>query len=467
MNDYYSKVLQTRDRLNKIGKGFCLMKWMTQTLYLHMGDNHSCYHPRPHKIKLSDIKNNPSGLHNTAQKKEQRKIMLKGGRPEECYYCWNIEDLPGEHISDRMIHSTSDYALPELERVSKLDWDANVNPKHIEVSFGNACNFKCGYCCPQASSSWMSEIKQYGDYDITTKQYSIDFLKNSDFFHPEDDNPYVEAFWKWWPELKNDLKVFRITGGEPLMNANTFKLLDMIDTEPTPHLQLHCNSNLGMNNSIVVRFVDKIAKLIQEKKVMDFRLFTSIDTWGPRAEYMRHGLSCETWEQNMESYLNIVPNSKINFMCTFNVLCVTSFKSLLEKILHWRQEYPAKDKSGHGQRISFDIPYLKEPPHWMVNILPKEFLVYMKESLDFMNENHRSESKPFGFDEVEIQKFIRLKDYMETHPVSPEQIKRGRRDFFTFFNEHDKRRGTDFYKTFPDYVDFMKICENVYKEYSC
>ena len=63
---YYSKLLETKEKLNAVGKGFCLMKWQTETLYLHMGDNHSCYHPRPHKILLSDIKRNPSGLHNTA-----------------------------------------------------------------------------------------------------------------------------------------------------------------------------------------------------------------------------------------------------------------------------------------------------------------------------------------------------------------------------------------------------------------
>ena len=31
------------------------------------------------------------------------------------------------------------------------------------------------------------------------------------------DNPYVTAFWKWWPEMYKNLEVFRMTGGEPLM----------------------------------------------------------------------------------------------------------------------------------------------------------------------------------------------------------------------------------------------------------
>jgi len=455
MDEYYKKVLETRDRLNKVGKGFCLMKWMTETLYLHMGDNHSCYHPRPHIIQQSDIEGNPSGLHNTQHKKLQRKMMLEGQRPPECYYCWNIEDLGRDNISDRMIHSTSDYAITEVERIAKLPWDANINPRHIEVSFGNACNFKCGYCCPQASSSWMTEIKAFGDYDITTKQYSIDFLQNRKFYHPEDENPYVDAFWKWWPDLKKDLRIFRITGGEPLINPNTSKLLEMLDADPSPHLELHCNSNLGMSNSLVEKFSQKIAKLIKEKKIKTFRLFTSIDTWGPKAEYIRNGLNCETWEKNVQTYLDLVPDSKVYLMCTFNVLCVTNFDLLLKKILEMRKRL--------GLRIFFDTPYLKEPHHFMVNILPQEFNSYMGKILEFMKDQARTDELPYGFDNVEVEKFKRIVDYMNTNPVSPELIRNGRRDFYTFFREHDRRRGTSFEKTFPEYMEFMKLCEGYAK----
>jgi hypothetical protein len=44
-----------KDRLNAVGPGFCAMKWLHQTLYLHTGDNHSCYHPKPHHIQLDEI----------------------------------------------------------------------------------------------------------------------------------------------------------------------------------------------------------------------------------------------------------------------------------------------------------------------------------------------------------------------------------------------------------------------------
>jgi len=191
-------IKETRDRLNKVGPGFCAMKWLHQTLYLHTGDNHSCYHPRPHHIPLVEIEADPSALHNTKFKKEQRKQMLEGERPSECYYCWNIEDLEGDHISDRMIHSSSNFAVDEIEKLAELPWDAPINPRYLEVSFGNGCNYRCGYCSPQASTLWMDEIKKHGNYDLTYNQYGLDFLEQGRYYGPKDDNPYIDAFWKWW-----------------------------------------------------------------------------------------------------------------------------------------------------------------------------------------------------------------------------------------------------------------------------
>src|SRR6056297_782428 len=123
-NSYMDKVKKTRDQLNEVGPGFCAMKWLNETLYLQTGDNHSCYHPRPHHIPLNEVQDDPSALHNTKFKKLVRKEMLEGKRPEECYYCWNVEDLSGEHFSDRMFHSASSWVTKEdIDLIKNSPWD--------------------------------------------------------------------------------------------------------------------------------------------------------------------------------------------------------------------------------------------------------------------------------------------------------------------------------------------------------
>ena len=81
------KLQQVKEKLDKVGCGFCLAKWTQVTIHLGLGMTHSCHHPSPHKISLKEIKRNPSALHNTSYKKQKRKEMLEGKRPQECNYC--------------------------------------------------------------------------------------------------------------------------------------------------------------------------------------------------------------------------------------------------------------------------------------------------------------------------------------------------------------------------------------------
>ena len=440
-------IKEVRDRLNKVGKGFCTMKWLHETLYLHTGDNHSCYHPRPQHIPLAEIKADPSALHNTAWKKQQRKKMLEGERPEECYYCWNIEDLEGDQISDRMIHSASDWAEPEIENIAKKHYLENVNPRYLEVSFGNGCNYRCGYCCPQASTMWMDEIKKHGNYDLTYNQYGTEFLDNGRYYAPKDENPYIEAFWKWWPDLRKDLHTLRITGGEPLMNPGAMQFFDLLEKEPAPQLEISINSNLGVTTAKIDRMYDRIQSLLDQKKIRKFSLFTSIEGWGEQAEYMRTGLKCNHWERNFTQAIE--RGFKVNIMCTFNVLCVATFQNFLQRVMHWRKIYGK-------EALAFDTPYLKEPPHWMLNILPEAFNKYMDKHLAYMSDN-----KDY-FTSVEIAKMQRVRDYMYQNPVDPNKIKQGQRDFYSFFTENDKRLRTNLLKTFPEYTAFFDYCKGVY-----
>ena len=459
------RVKNTRDKLNLVGPGFCPMKWLNETLYLQTGDNHSCYHPRPHHIPLEEVTKDVSALHNTNHKKLVRKEMLDGKRPDECYYCWNVEDLDGEHFSDRMFHSSSNWVdNSDIDLITTSSWDKNINPRYLELSFGNGCNFKCGYCCPQASSLWVDEIKKFGNYDISYNQYGIEFLNNN-FYNDNDYNPYVDAFWKWWPSLSKDLKVLRITGGEPLTNKNTYKMFDMLDFDPAPELEINMNSNLGVTNAKINRLSKKIKKLLDEKKIKSFRLYTSIDSWGTQAEYIRQGLDCSLWQQNFNTFIKNT-NSPINIMVTYNILAVGYFTSLLQKILELRKVYNSVDNQ--TQMVGFDTPYLKEPPHWMINLLPiEEFGHYLDSDLEFIKSNMRNDyNDTFQFSEHEYEKFKRVRNYFYqgSKKITDDLILRGRKDFYKFFSEYDKRNNINFFETFPKYYNFMLMCKDLCNE---
>lgn len=444
---------------NEATPSFCLAKWHHVTMYLQSGETHSCYHPRPHKIPLSELADNPSALHNTYEKKLERKMMLDGGKPEGCQYCWNIEAMGPDYISDRHIRNASIFTEERYEQTLKGPWDQNINPEYLEINFGNECNFKCGYCHPKYSTRFYNEIKDHGPVTtVKNHRCDIDWMK---LYQREEENPYVDAFWEWWPELRKTLNIMRVTGGEPTMHTSTWKLLNKIEEEPMPWLELNINSNLGTKTALVEKLSTSVKKLCDEEKIRSFKLFTSLDTWGPRAEYIRTGLDLELWEKNFHTYLQNT-DSPITFMITFNIFSVTTFKEFLGKFLEWRKQYGwYDDKESDKHRIRFDTPYLREPIQYDMNILPKEeFMPYMHEALKFMEE-HVDDNKAEAFTTVEYEKFKRVVDYMSETVYPESKLIEGRRDFYNWFNELDERRDADMLSVFPEYMNFYRLCQEV------
>ena len=441
--------------VNEISPTFCLAKWHHTSIYLHTGQTHSCYHPRPHPISVEEIKTNPSALHNTLQKKKERALMLVGEKPTGCQYCWNVESLSDTHISDRMIRNASIFTSERINELKNNAWNFDINPEYIEIAFSNECNFKCGYCHPMSSSSFASEIKQFGPYE-TVQNHRLDI--NWFTAIEETDNPYIDAWWRWWPTMSRTLNILRLTGGEPLMHKSTWKLLDFLRNDPRPHLELNINSNLGTSTRFIDKLVDNVNDVINNRKVKTFKLFSSMDTWGSKAEYLRTGLDIKLWEKNLDTYLTGT-KLPISIMCTFNILSVTSFIDFLEKVLEWRTKYqPILNPDGYGRRIRFDTPYLKEPLQYDMLILPKEeFLPYFDNILEFIKKN-TDEHDPTKFTDMEFEKFRRVRDYFSTANYDESRIKEGRKDFYNWFTEYDRRRGTDFLKTFPEMQNFWNLC---------
>lgn len=255
--------------LDKISPTMCLAKWFHVSLHLTNGRTHSCYHPPTHRIDLAQLAINPKALHNTDTKKHERKQMLGGERPEGCSYCWKTEDaLPaphGGHRSDRHYRSGEYWAVPYKQLALDLGSEKDVNPTYVEVNFNQACNFKCSYCSPHLSSEWQKEVEKFGSYPTTVPHNNIASLEKSELMPLKglrEDNPYIEAFWKWWPDLYKNLHMFRMTGGEPLMDTNTFKVLEYVANNPKGDLEISITSNMCPPDSkLLDRFIQALQKI--------------------------------------------------------------------------------------------------------------------------------------------------------------------------------------------------------------
>lgn len=465
-------VSEFRDKLNAISPSMCAAKWQQVTIHLGTGQTHSCHHPSTHHIPLNEIAIDVSALHNTKFKKEQRKLMLEGKRPAECDYCWRVEDSDpdGNVFSDRITKSIDTWASPHLDKIASSSPDTNVNPSYLEVSFNNTCNFKCSYCSPEISSKWMEEIKNEGPYPLLTPYHSIDWLKQQGKMPiPEKEiNPYVDAFWEWWPELYPNLEVLRITGGEPLLTKNTFKVLEYVLANPRPELELNINSNLCVPDKLIDRFVELMKQIVDKNAIKSFKLYTSCEATSSRAEYIRFGLDYNKWLDNCHRIMREVPKSKLTIMSTYNALSVSSFEEFLKNILDLKLQYWSESDR---HPISLDIPYLRWPPFLGVHILTEDYLKPIEDQVSFMYHNLQQDHWPpsgggKGFYAYEINRMERTY-YVLDHRIkflnkihSEDKLIQERKNFALFVDEHDRRRGTNFLNTFPEMEDFYKLCKS-------
>ena len=156
-------------------------------------------------------------------------------------------------------------------------------------------------------------------------------------------------------------------------------------------------------------------------------------------------------------------------MVTFNVLSVTSFKDYLKKVLEWRQTYDDIIPNDLGsdeyvRKIRFDTPYLKEPLQYDIHILPKdEFLPYFDDILKFISDNIDEHDRT-KFSGLEYERFRRVRDYFASETYAHDRITEGRIDFYNWFTEYDRRRGTDFLSTFPEMAQFYNLCKQTAEE---
>jgi hypothetical protein len=454
--DFKSQFLTEAERMQaKLGPALCLAKWQQVSLHLPTGLNNSCYHPPLHRIPIESIAHNPSALHNTDYKKQQRRRMLAGDQPEECQYCWNME-REGK-LSDRHYRSGEPWAAIDFDRIRNSTGDEDVVPSYVEVNFNHVCNLKCSYCSPQFSSTWADEISRFGAYPTRVPHNAPEhFTGDRGPIPAREYNPYVEAFWQWWPQLYPELSHFRMTGGEPLLDRNTYRVFDYVIRNPKPDLHLCVTSNFSVDERSWRRYKGYVWDLCQEGRLEHFMQYVSLDAWGLQAEYIRHGLDFELLWDRVNQFLTEIPyRNSLTFIVTMNNLSVTTLDSLFAGILGLRKTY-----SKTYQRVWFDTPVLRQPAWQSLQILPESYADRLEHLWAWMlRQAETPEARFQGFKDYEIARLDRDIAWMRAGQSLDETVRNQHRaDFYRFFLEHDQRRGTDFLATFPDMKSWWNEC---------
>ena len=423
---------------------FCGAKWYNATIWLGSGMTTSCHHPLPHKVEVADVVENPRTLHNTHKKKAERRLMQKGDRPEGCEYCWKIEDIGRDNISDR-VYKTVIYSDEDLDNAYKASYTKDINLRTLEISFDRTCQFACSYCNPAFSSTWVKDIRDNGPYTNLLSDGRNHFTHTHDssqLYRFGESNPYVEAFFKWWEsDLYGTLDELRITGGEPLMSGYTWQLLDWFKTnQGKSKTRLAINSNLGTQVDI-----DRLFNSVDQP----IDLYTSNEAIGSHAEYIRDGLVWDDWANTVElicDNYSVVKLRGLHVMCTVNALCLESLTEFLDCMINWKICY-GKDFP------NFTLNILRFPSFQSPLVLPDEIRTTHKNNLEawlaandneWLHEHERNH----------IQRLIDYLDVVKTPHSEAFEIDKLRNDFKQFYTQYDQRRNKNFTETFPNLADW-------------
>jgi len=426
-------------------ESFCGAKWYNATIWLGSGQTTSCHHPLPHAIDVEEIKHNPKALHNTPKKKIEREQMQKGERPAGCEYCWKIEDIGRDNISDR-VYKTVIYDDKDLDYAYSTPASEDIDLQTLEIAFDRTCQFACSYCNPAFSSTWVKDIDRNGPYNSLVSDGRNHFTHthgSSQLYRFGEENPYVTAFHKWWEsDLHKTLKELRITGGEPLMSGETWKLIEWFKTNKGKSTtRLAINSNLGSAVDI-----DRLLSSI-DGVVVD--LYTSNESMSLQAEYIRDGLDFDSWANNVERLLDSGKFRGLHVMCTINALCLDSLDSFLEMVLNWKKEY-GKDS------INFSLNILRFPSFQSPLVLPDSTRTFYKEQLQEWLDHNYDSNFMHGFERDQLKRLIDYLDVVKTPHVGAAEQTVLQKDFKQFFTQYDQRRNKNFIATFPTLTEWYR-----------
>lgn len=295
----------------------CQLKWTWSKLFLHSNTTQACWH-NPHHSFNDDLAN----FHNTEIKLNDRKLMLNGKWPAGCGYCKNLESRGG--ISDRILHNR----IPNMSP-TELDKDPTatvIDPTVLEIIFSNTCNLRCIYCGPGLSSVWNNELKQYGDIVIDQKPFRKYTLFDKTVYEQN-----ITKFWSWFEQKSSSLRKLTALGGEPLLDENTYKLLDFFESNPNPELHFLLFTNLMVPRDKLELALSKLSNLLSNGKIKSAQVSTSLECWGPSAEFIRFGLDLGEWEQNLR-YVKLFSNIEIMVNGTTTCLSVKTLPELIRKL---------------------------------------------------------------------------------------------------------------------------------------
>lgn len=470
----------------------CRFKWDYPIVNLMSGHVRTCCRVPKQVITESDIeKYGTDVIMNLPYEQDRRREKLLGYTHVDCESCvrlmWNDAVPPRggfqNFVNDWLIdtnkaypHKVANTKKWYLDHVPQKAEELPFNhpllrsdkPEMLEIVLGNICDLKCTYCSMHYSSQWVTELVKFGEVP----------KEDVDKHMPTAPEKLTKVFWEWFYDVgRYSSQTINILGGEPTYMPQFYDVLDKLTEayrdlgKQDRHIELGVLSNMNTSAHYMDKFLSKLPELT---KYVFLRLQPSMEAIGPRAEYIRYGLSWERFEGNIRRILRerskynlSEANFGIGFQIALNTFSVTSLPAFIKWVDSLINEY------------NFELGLMKNvvsfPRHHNPHILTPDFVKYFIEARDFVEKNAEKNDRV-------ITKLAREKHIYDhgswasynrelldglVHSIGSEHRSQydidSRPIFFEFTEKMKDRRGADFLKTYPEMKEFFELCFKMYR----
>jgi hypothetical protein len=232
---------------------------------------------------------------NSEHMQSVRRRMMAGETLPECDVC-NRQLLNTSVYRDYFWHLFQ-HKLDEVYANTDESGRTTMQPVSWDYRFSNLCNFKCRTCGDMLSSSWESEQRQHhminwADPKNNWMQPEVrkqiakfqDTQIEQEFSDAVEQHRVEEIYW---------------VGGEPLMYEQHWRYMQrIIELGDGPRVYARYNTNLSR---VDYRGANLYSDILDH--VRDWQICASIDGTGAIGEYIRTGLSWDTFCKNFEAGL--------------------------------------------------------------------------------------------------------------------------------------------------------------------
>ena len=323
--------------LLKDSKTFCIYPW----IHLHAyptGEAYPCCHAEmAYPVGNTRFKT-LEDIYRDAPMRELRKDMLNERFNPVCNRCYEQEE--SGFFSGRK--SANKHHGHHIKRID----DDKFQMSYWDIRFSNLCNLSCRSCGHIFSSSWYQDQAQLAGGDWKDRNRALNYAGRTE----------TDMWEQLVPHLDYVEQIY-FAGGEPLMMAEHYNILDELERRGRFDVRLIYNTNFTH-----VQLKDRTV-FDYWKKFDSVAVGASLDAMGPRAEYIRKGSNWNTVERNRMQMLETCPDVDFYISPTLSIM----------NALHLPKFHREWVKKGYIKPQDLNVNILQDPAHLRIDIASTKY----------------------------------------------------------------------------------------------